>query len=88
MIKDTAVKKCSIIKEYVLLLIGLYKNNGSVLSVDNFYLVIPVARHLIGHHPIRHGLNFDQHPTGTIVAYLVACHQDMSVLTLPLNPDI
>ena len=28
------------------------------------------------------------HPTGGMVAYLVACHRDMSVLTLPLNPDI
>ena len=24
----------------------------------------------------------------SIVAYLVACHGDMSVFTLPLNPDI
>ena len=27
-------------------------------------------------------------PTRSMVAYLVACHRDMSVLTLPLNPDI
>ncbi len=27
-----------------------------------------------------------RHPIGSMVAYLVACH--MSVLTLPLNPDI
>ena len=27
-------------------------------------------------------------PAYIMVAYLVACHQDMSVLTLPLNPDI
>ncbi len=31
---------------------------------------------------------FLRHPTGSMVAYLVACHRDMSVLTFPLNPDI
>ncbi len=29
-----------------------------------------------------------RHPTGSMVAYLVARHRDMSVLTLPVNPDI
>ncbi len=29
-----------------------------------------------------------RHLTGSMVAYLVACHRGMSVLTLPLNPDI
>ncbi len=29
-----------------------------------------------------------RHPTSGMVAYLVVHHQDMSVLTLPLNPDI
>ncbi len=29
-----------------------------------------------------------RHPTGSMVAYLVARHRDTSVLTLPLNPDI
>ena len=63
-------------------------------KVQNRY--ISVARHQLCHYGAGGGAvcwvllsqRILRHTTGSMVVYLVACHRNMSVLTLPLNPDI